>query len=86
MAVGLWDYYVNKSTYEKKSALIDAFFHTFYSTTDEGIKFSSPARIKYLFNAETKKKIKVKLIMQGYPEKEITTLFRRVTEWLNAIT
>ncbi len=86
MAVGLWDYYVNKSTYVKKKALIEAFFYTFYNTTGEGIKFSSPARIKYLFSTATKKKIKVKLIAQGYPDKEITLLFRRVTEWLKAIT
>lgn len=86
MASGLQDYYINKSTYARKGALISAFYQTFYGTTGEGIRFSTPERIKYLFNATNKQKIKVKLIAQGYPDKEISLLFRRVTEWLKAVT
>lgn len=81
----LTNYYLNKSNYEKKNSLINAFYPAFYSVTDEGFRFGTPARLKTLFNAEVKKKVKVKLIAQGYPDKEVTLLFRRVSEYLDAV-
>jgi hypothetical protein len=86
--VGLNNLYLNSSKYAKKQQLLNAFYSVWYETCATnyvglgGCPSWSSVRSKW--NAENKKKIKVKLRAYGYTPQAIDALFKCMTQWLNA--
>lgn len=81
-------YYFATSTYAKKTALADSFFHIWFNTFGSMSLggYPSYARVKTNFNPTTKKKFKTQLIAKGYSSAAIDGLYKCLSTWINANT
>ena len=80
---GFNSYYLQKSKYEKKQALLNAFYPAWYHAYGTPFyKMSTfTTRIHEVWKPDLKKAIKVSLISQGFTSASVDGLFRLFTEW-----
>jgi hypothetical protein len=80
---GFNNYYLGKSKYAKKQALLDDFYKAWYRNLGWGlaIEVGITYRMNKVWTAENKKKIKTMLLGWGYTSAGIDGLFKAFAEW-----
>lgn len=77
-------YYYNTTKYEKKVKLLEDFRSIWWDSVSHEFNFATKAYVKRLFTPQTKKAIKIKLQGKGHTPGGIDSLYRCLTNWLNA--
>ena len=80
---GFANYYLAKSKYAKKQALLDDFYRAWYKHNGDALHLSVGLtwRLDRVWNAEHKKNIKTYLLGWGYTSAAIDGLFKAFAEW-----
>lgn len=80
---GFTNYYLAKSKYARKNELINSFYTAWIDVTNRGIDLIQDftGTVNKIWNAPTKKAIKVLLISWGYSPASIEGLFKSFSDW-----
>ena len=83
---GFNTYYLNHSKYAKRWQLLEAFYYTWYDCAGWPLALTQNAtyKIKGIWKADFKKKMKIRLVGQGYTSGGIDGLFKTFAAWNKA--